>query len=106
MLVTTQPTECANQGAPARTIARQSVHRIDILAIGHAPILQINRRIYRALNLLGWRIELAIPNRLPWSTDLNIVEPDHPQDPAIHRLEARGSHIRFWWFKGLTGVLD
>ena len=82
------------------------MHPIDILAVGHAPILQVNRRIYRALNLIGWKLELAIPNRLPWSPDVNIVEPDHPKDPPIHRLEPRGSHTRFWWFKGLKRVLD
>jgi glycosyltransferase involved in cell wall biosynthesis len=79
---------------------------IDILAVGHAPILQVNRRIYRALSLIGWKLELAIPDRLPWSPDVNIVEPDHPKDPPIHRLEPRGSHTRFWWFKGLKRVLD
>jgi glycosyltransferase involved in cell wall biosynthesis len=82
------------------------VHRIDILAVGHAPVLQINRRIYRTVNLIGWKLELAIPSRLPWSNDVNFVEPDHPKDPPIHRLEPCGNHIRFWWFKGLTAVLD
>jgi glycosyltransferase involved in cell wall biosynthesis len=79
---------------------------IDILAVGHAPVLQINRRIYRALARLGWQIEIAIPRCLPWSSDPNIVEPDHPEDPPIHRLEPRGRRLRFWSFEGLTDLLN
>jgi glycosyltransferase involved in cell wall biosynthesis len=82
------------------------VHHIDILAVGHAPVLQINRRLYRALNQIGWQVELAIPDRLPWVTDVSIVEPDDPKDPPTHRLEPHGKHTRFWWFKGLEGILD
>jgi glycosyltransferase involved in cell wall biosynthesis len=93
-------------GSQDRRTVGGIVHHIDILAVGHAPILQINRRIYRALNLIGWNLELAIPDRLPWSRDVNMVEPDHPKDPPIHRLEPRGGHTRFWWFKGLKEVLD
>jgi glycosyltransferase involved in cell wall biosynthesis len=81
------------------------VQHIDILAVGHAPLLQINRRVYRALSLFGWKVELAIPAHLPWSKD-TIVEPAHPDDPLIHRLQPRGGHIRFWWFKGLGAILD
>ena len=79
---------------------------IDILAVGHAPVLQINRRIYRALARLGWQVEIAIPRYLPWSSDLNFVQPDHPEDPPIHRLEPRGRHMRFWSFEGLTDLLN
>lgn len=79
---------------------------IDILAVGHAPVLQINRRIYQALARLGWQVEIAIPRRLPWSSDLNFVQPDHPEDPPIHRLEPRGHHLRFWSFEGLTDLLN
>jgi glycosyltransferase involved in cell wall biosynthesis len=82
------------------------LNHIDILAVGHAPVLQINRRIYRALARLGWQVEIAIPRHLPWSNDLNFVQPDHPEDPPIHRLEARGRHIRFWSFEGLTDLLN
>src|SRR5262245_39080258 len=81
-------------------------NHIDILAVGHAPVLQINRRIYRALARLGWQIEIAIPRCLPWSNDPNFVQPDHPEDPPIHRLEPRGRHLRFWSFEGLTDLLN
>ena len=97
-------------GGGARRTTYQSagtpMHYIDILAVGHAPVLQINRRIYRALARLGWQVEIAIPRRLPWSSDLNFVQPDHPEDPPIHRLEPRGHHIRFWSFEGLTDLLN
>jgi glycosyltransferase involved in cell wall biosynthesis len=82
------------------------IDHIDILAVGHAPVLQINRRIYRSLARLGWQVEIAIPRRLPWSSDPNFVQPDHPEDPPIHRLEPRGRHIRFWSFEGLTDLLN
>jgi glycosyltransferase involved in cell wall biosynthesis len=82
------------------------VSRIDVLAVAHAPILQINRAIYRALLGLGWQLEIAIPQRLPWSNDLNIVQPDNVGDPLIHRLEPHGSHLRFWSFAGLRALLD
>jgi glycosyltransferase involved in cell wall biosynthesis len=81
-------------------------HQIDILAVGHAPVLQINRRLYRALVRLGWQLEIAIPTRLPWSSDVNIPQPDQPDDPPIHRLEPRGRHIRYWRFDGLGALLD
>jgi glycosyltransferase involved in cell wall biosynthesis len=80
--------------------------RIDILAVGHAPVLRINRTVYRVLLRLGWQLEIAIPRLLPWSNDLNIVQPNHAVDPPIHRLEPRGRHIRFWSFDGLGTLLD
>ena len=79
---------------------------IDILAVGHAPVLQINRKMYRALARRGWQVEIAIPQRLPLSSDVNIVQPDHPDDPPIHRFKPRGHHIRFWSFEGLTHLLN
>jgi glycosyltransferase involved in cell wall biosynthesis len=80
--------------------------RIDVLAVGHAPVLRINRTVYHILLRLGWQLEIAIPRCLPWSNELNIVQPNHPVDPPIHRLEPRGRHIRFWSFDGLGTLLD
>jgi glycosyltransferase involved in cell wall biosynthesis len=51
-------------------------------------------------------VEIAIPQRLPWSSDANFVQPDHPEDPPIHRLEPRGRRLRFWSFEGLTELLN
>jgi glycosyltransferase involved in cell wall biosynthesis len=79
---------------------------VDVVAIGHAPILQVNRRLYRALARMGWRIELVIPARLPWSADPNIVQADHPDDPPIHRLMPRGRNTRYWSFEGLEALLS
>jgi glycosyltransferase involved in cell wall biosynthesis len=79
---------------------------IDILAVGHAPVLQINRRIYRALARLGWQVEIAIPQYLPWSSDPNFVQSDHPDDPPIHKLKPHGRRLRFWSFEGLTDLLN
>lgn len=80
--------------------------RIDILAIGHAPVLQINRRLYRVLARLGWQVEIAIPRRLPWTDNEASVQPDHLDDPPIHRLEPIGAHARYWAFDGLLELLD
>jgi glycosyltransferase involved in cell wall biosynthesis len=78
---------------------------VDVIAIGHAPILEVNRRLYRALARMGWRLELVIPSRLPWSSDANIVQADQPEDPPIHRLTPRGSNTRYWSFDGLETLL-
>ena len=83
-----------------------STSRIDVLAVGHAPVLWVNRTVYRILLRYGWQLEIAIPRRLPWSNDLNFVQPDHVADPPIHRFEPRGRHIRFWSFDGLGALLD
>src|SRR5262245_25954975 len=91
--------------APEKKRGEIPEERIDVLAVGHAPVLQINRKIYRVLAQAGWQLELAIPRRLPWSTDVNIVQPDHAEDPPIHRLEPVGRHTRFWWFGGLEELL-
>ena len=34
---------------------------IDLLVVGHAPILAINRALYRALAWRGWTVEIAFP---------------------------------------------
>jgi glycosyltransferase involved in cell wall biosynthesis len=93
-------------GDPEKRADGMPVDQIDILAVGHAPVLQINRRIYRYLARLGWQVEIAIPRRLPWSSVLNLVQSDHPEDPPIHRLEPRGRSLRFWLFEGLTELLN
>lgn len=77
---------------------------IDILGVGHAPILRVNRGVYQALRRLGWRVELAIPARLPWSSET--AQPDHADDPPIHRLPAKGGSLRTWTFEGLRRLLN
>jgi glycosyltransferase involved in cell wall biosynthesis len=79
---------------------------IDILAVGHAPILQINRRLYRALARIGWSVELVIPARMPVTISDVRVQPDDPADPPIHRLPLKGDYIRTWEFEGLISLLD
>lgn len=92
--------------AGARSLKPSDASRIDILAIGHAPVLQINRRLYRALVRLGWNVEIAIPQRLPWVPSEAFVQPDDADDPPIHRLEPNGAHVRYWTFDGLLELLD
>lgn len=79
---------------------------IDLLAVAHAPAMQINRRVYRALVRRGWRVELAMPDRLPWNPDPAAVQPDDPEDPPIHRLTPRGGYTRTWSFDGLVELLE
>ncbi len=76
---------------------------IDILAVGHAPILQVNRSIYRSLAKRGWNIELAIPDHLPWPGP--DVEPPTVDDPPVHTLAPRGKHMRYWTFDGLADLV-
>src|SRR5262249_54786207 len=47
----------------------------------------------------------ATTRHLPCLNKPNFVQPHHPEDYPIHRLEARGCHIRFWSFEGLTDLL-
>lgn len=77
----------------------------DIVAIGHAPILQINRRLYRALARKGWKIELVIPSYLPWAPNSDVIQGAHPEDPPIHKLAPIGQNTRYWWFDGLDSLL-
>lgn len=76
---------------------------IDILAVGHAPILSVNRALYRALAALGWSIELAIPNIQPWRGPP--VDPAGEGDPPLHMLAPTGRNTRFWRFEGLAELV-
>ena len=71
----------------------------------HQFFKSIGEFIALLLVLVG-NVEIAIPRYLPSSSDLNFVQPDHPEDPPIHRLEPRGRHLRFWSFEGLTDLLN
>ena len=77
---------------------------IDVLAVGHAPILSINRRFYRVLPRRGLSVELAVPASLPFASPA--VEPRRDGDPPVHFLAPRGAQTRFWTFDGLTALLD
>lgn len=76
---------------------------IDILVVGHAPILEINRRFYQLLARRGWTVELVIPEKLPWNGPA--VEPPAANDPPIHRLRAVGDQTRYWHFEGLEALV-
>lgn len=76
---------------------------IDILVVAHAPILGINRRIYRALARRGWSVELAIPEATPWRGP--VAQPRLPEDPPIHTLPVSGRNVRFWRFLGIDKLI-
>jgi glycosyltransferase involved in cell wall biosynthesis len=73
---------------------------IDILVVGHAPILQVNRLLYRRLVNRGFSIELVIPRRPP-VTNSATVEAQAPDDPPLHHLNVEGASLRHWLFNGL-----
>ncbi len=78
---------------------------IDLLGVGHPPMISINRRFYRALAQRGWSIALAVPESLPppWPDP----EPRQPDDPPVHFLPVvGGTHLRLWRFAGLLPLLD
>ena len=78
----------------------------DLLVIGHAGFLAINRNAYVHLRDRGWRVELAIPQHLP---DLGLRRADtrRAEDPPIHWVTIRGkTNQRFWVYEGLTGILQ
>jgi len=80
--------------------------RVDVLAVGHAPSLRINRRIYTALAERGWRVELLIPEQLPKSWRTVEREPHVPPEPPIHVLPIRRVNTRTWTYIGLTDLLQ
>ena len=77
---------------------------IDILAVGHAPMIGTNRKVYRALVRRGWNVELAFPRAVPQRA--LTAQPRMPEDPPIYILSARGGHTRFWTFDGLKELLN
>jgi glycosyltransferase involved in cell wall biosynthesis len=84
-------------------VPRNREAMIDILAVGHAPILGVNRGLYRALARRGWKVEIVIPDKLPWRGPA--VEPQAAFDPPVHMLPPRGNRTRFWTLDGLAGLV-
>lgn len=79
---------------------------VDLLAISHASVLRINRRIYCELRARGWSVEIAVPDRYTTPAGESVPEPPAPDDPPIHMLPLRGTKIRFWRFPTLTALLQ
>jgi glycosyltransferase involved in cell wall biosynthesis len=76
------------------------------LAVGHAPILRVNRILFRKLRDLGWNIALAVPEAMPadWP-NRPTPEPRAPEDPPIHYLPLRGDSVRSFTLPGLAELM-
>jgi glycosyltransferase involved in cell wall biosynthesis len=82
----------------------ESVVRPDLMVVGHSGFTAINRNVYVALAVLGWRLELVIPQYIP-SQKSRQADPKRADDPPIHWVKVKGSNSRFWSFEGLQTVL-
>lgn len=80
--------------------------RPDILAIGHAPALRVNRAVYRSLTQQGFSVELVVPVRLPQHASNQAIEAAEAGDPPLHWLPLRGENLRYYRFVGLRQLLD
>jgi glycosyltransferase involved in cell wall biosynthesis len=76
----------------------------DLIVVGHAGFIAINRNVYVLLGNRGWRLELIIPQSIP-CLQLLLADPKRAEDPPIHWVKVKGSNQRFWNFDGLTNIL-
>lgn len=75
---------------------------IDVLVVAHATVLRVNRSFYCALSKRAWKIEFAIPDKLPFG---GLVEPRGDDEPPIHWLTPIGRNTRYWRFGGLEALV-
>ena len=78
---------------------------IDILVISHACFTAINRNVYHLFQESGWKLEIVVPQSLPFPSGTR--KADHPQakDPVIHFLNLEGTNPRIYQFNGLEEIL-
>jgi glycosyltransferase involved in cell wall biosynthesis len=77
-----------------------------MLAISHACVLAVNRKVYRELLRVGVDVHLVVPTGLIKTDGWLAAEPESLDDPPIDFLEMRGTHGRLLRFAGLVELLD
>jgi len=79
----------------------------DILAISPASATAINRNVYVELKMMGWDIEMLIPETYPLSSGKILKsETARPIDPKIYFYPLHGNNPRLFSFPGLKKLLD
>ena len=78
---------------------------IDILVISHACFTAINRNVYHLFQESGWKLEIVVPQSLPFPSGIRKADPPQAKDPVIHFLNLEGTNPRIYQFKGLEEIL-
>jgi glycosyltransferase involved in cell wall biosynthesis len=78
---------------------------IDILVISHACFTAINRNVYHLFQESGWKLEIVVPQSLPFPAGIRKADPPQAKDPVIHFLNLEGTNPRIYQFKGLEEIL-
>jgi glycosyltransferase involved in cell wall biosynthesis len=78
---------------------------IDILVISHACFTAINRNVYHLFQKSGWKLEIVVPQFLPFPSGIRKADPPQAKDPVIHFLNLEGTNPRIYQFKGLEEIL-
>ena len=78
---------------------------IDILVISHACFTAINRNVYHLFQESGWKLEIVVPQSLPFPSGTRKADPPQAKDPVIHFLNLEGTNPRIYQFKGLEEIL-
>ena len=79
---------------------------IDILVVSHACFTAINRNVYHLFREAGWKLEIVVPQTLPFSSGTRKADPPQAKDPFIHFLNLEGTNPRIYQFKGLEEILQ
>jgi glycosyltransferase involved in cell wall biosynthesis len=80
--------------------------RVDVLAVSHACVLAVNRRVYRELRRNGVDVHLVVPTGFDKNESWLASEPARADDPPIDFLPMLGKHGRLFRFPTLGRVLD
>jgi glycosyltransferase involved in cell wall biosynthesis len=79
---------------------------IDILVISHACFTAINRNVYHLFQESGWKLEIVVPQTLPFPSGIRKADPPQAKDPVIHFLNLEGTNPRIYQFEGLEEILQ
>ncbi len=78
---------------------------IDILIVSHACFTAINRNVYHLFQESGWKLEIVVPQSLPFPSGVRKADPPQAKDPVIHFLNLEGTNPRIYQFEGLEEIL-
>lgn len=85
---------------------KDAVPSLKVLAISHACIRAPNRAVYRKLQEYGVHVELLLPERLYKAGEWIVADPDHLDDPLVHRRKMLGRNNRTFRYPDLFELLE
>ena len=78
---------------------------IDVLVVSHSSLTAINRRPWRHMMALGWKVEIVTAKELNTADLVRPADPPEPDDPPLHFLPVGGPNLRLWRFAGFRDVV-